>query len=270
MRRRFKSKRNHYFLIKSIIYMSFIYSLSNYLFSSISHDYNFLENPIHNFTVDRDSLLLKMGLNYREKKKPPNNFVFKEETEEVKPKIYIYNTHQTEEYSGYTLVEATNYLKSKLEELNVEVTIDDVNIKKILNDNNLTYKDSYKVTRNLIQDKNINDFGIIIDLHRDSSKRNITTTTINNINYARVMFVVGGSYNTYKNNYNLMDQLNKRIKSINPNLSRGIFLRKNSHFNQDLGNNIILIELGGVENTLEEVNNTADILSQVLADYLNE
>ena len=270
MKKRFKTKTKNHFFIKSIVYIGFIYSLSNYLFSSISHDYNFLENPLHNFTVDRDSLLLKMGLNYREKKKIPSDLVFNEVQEEVKPKIYIYNTHQTEEYNGYTLVEATNYLKSELENKNIDVVIDDVNIKSILNQNNLRYKDSYKVTRNLIESKNINEFGILIDLHRDSSKRSVTTTTINNVNYARVMFVVGGSYNTYKNNYNLMDELNKRIKSINSNLTRGIFLRKSSHYNQDLNNNIILIELGGVENTKEEVNNTVKILSQVIADYLKE
>lgn len=270
MRKRFRTRKSHYLFIKSIIYISFIYSLSNYLFSSISHDYNFLENPIHNFTIDRKSLLLKMGLNYKEKKIPPNDFVFKEEPIQVKPKIYIYNTHQTEEYNGYSLVEATNYLKSELEKQNVEVFIDDIDIKNILNENNLTYKDSYKVTRNLLQSKNIGEFGIIIDLHRDSSKRSVTTTSINNVQFARVMFVVGGSYNTYKNNYNLMDKLNKQIKSINPSLSRGIFLRKSSHYNQDLGSNIILIELGGVENTKEEVNNTVEILSQVLADYLSE
>lgn len=270
MKRRFKTKHSNHFFIKSIIYIGFIYSLSNYLFSSISHDYNFLENPIHNFTVDRNALLLKMGLNYREKKKPPSDFVFKEEAEVIKPKIYIYNTHQTEEYSNTNLVETTNFLKSELEALNVDVVIDDVNIKNILSENNLSYKDSYKITRKLIESKNINEFGMIIDLHRDSSKKSVTTTSINNINYARVMFVVGGSHNTYKNNYNLMDELNKRIKSINPNLTRGIFLRKNSHYNQDLSNNIILIELGGVENTKEEVNNTVKVLSKVIADYLNE
>ncbi len=268
MKRRFKTKQTNHFFIKSLIYMGFIYALSNYLFSSISHDYNFLENPIHNFTVDRNSLLLKMGLNYREKKKPKTDFVFKQE--EIKPKIYIYNTHQTEEYSGYTLVEATNYLKSELESLNIDVVVDDVDIKSILNQNNLKYKDSYKVTRNLIESKNISEFRVIIDLHRDSSKKKVTTTTINNVNYARVMFVVGGSHNNYKSNYNLMDELNKRIKNINPNLTRGIFLRKSSHYNQDLNKNIILIELGGVENTREEVNNTVKVLSQVLSDYVNE
>jgi stage II sporulation protein P len=242
--------------------------LSNCLFNNIDHDYIFIENPIYNFTIDRDSLLVKLGLNYEYIDDITSSYVFNEIT--VKPKIYLYNSHQSEEYDSYTLIDATNYLKSELESMNIDVEIDDVDIESIIVSNNLQYKDSYKVTRSLIENRNIDSFGILIDLHRDSSKRSVTTATINNINYAKVMFVVGGNHDNYKYNYELMDDLNKRIKSINSNLSRGIFLRRTSNYNQDLDSKIILIELGGIENTKEEVNNTIKILSKVLADYLNE
>ena len=41
-------------------------------------------------------------------------------------------------------------------------------------------------------------------------------------------------------------------------------------FNQDLSPRAILIELGGVDNNLEEINNTLKVLSEVLYEYIKE
>ena len=41
-------------------------------------------------------------------------------------------------------------------------------------------------------------------------------------------------------------------------------------YNQDLNSNVILIEIGGNENNIEEVNNTLDIVASVIGEYLNE
>ena len=46
--------------------------------------------------------------------------------------------------------------------------------------------------------------------------------------------------------------------------------RKDVIFNQDLSNNAILIELGGVDNDLEEINNTLHILAKILNEYIIE
>lgn len=269
MRRHFKTRHRNIKYFKVLLFGLLIYSLSNYLFLSISHDFLFIENPIYNFRIDRDKLLLKMGLNYKEKKKDnKDNLVFNEIV--IKPKIYLYNTHQSEEYDGYTLLEASKLLKECLDANNIEVIMDDVNIEDIIHQNNLKYKDSYKITRSLIQKQDIDSIDLFIDLHRDSAKKKVTTATINGINYAKYMFVVGGSHEKYMDNYRLMDDLNKKIKNINPDLSRGIFLRKSSDYNQDISRNVILIELGGVENTKEEVNNSIKLLSEILTEYLNE
>lgn len=269
MKRHFRTRHKNVKILKLLLFVIFIYGLSNYLFVSISHDFLFIENPIYNFRIDRDKLLLKMGLNYKEKIIPPkDNPVFNEIV--VKPKLYLYNTHQSEEYDGYTLVEASNLLKEHLTNNGIEVIMDDVNIESIIHENNLKYKDSYKITRSLIQKQDINTIDLFIDLHRDSSKKKVTTATINGVNYAKMMFVVGGSHEKYMENYRLMDDLNKKVKNISPDLSRGIFLRKSSDYNQDLSTRVILIELGGVENTKEEVNNTIKLLSDILTDYLNE
>ena len=42
----------------------------------------------------------------------------------------------------------------------------------------------------------------------------------------------------------------------------------NGIYNQDINNNCILIEVGGVENTIEEVYNTMDAISNILYKYI--
>lgn len=41
----------------------------------------------------------------------------------------------------------------------------------------------------------------------------------------------------------------------------------NAVYNQNLSNNAILIEFGGVDNTFEELNRSADALADVFSDF---
>ena len=45
--------------------------------------------------------------------------------------------------------------------------------------------------------------------------------------------------------------------------------REDAIFNQDLSPHAILLEVGGVDNTLEEINNTLYVIAKVLYDYIN-
>jgi stage II sporulation protein P len=53
-------------------------------------------------------------------------------------------------------------------------------------------------------------------------------------------------------------------------LSRGIYVRNDVIFNQDISDKAILIELGGVDNTLEEINNTLEVFSKIFSEFINE
>ncbi|KKI94131.1 hypothetical protein WQ54_00915 [Bacillus sp. SA1-12] len=110
-----------------------------------------------------------------------------------------------------------------------------------------------------------------IDIHRDSARRNITTKTISGKNYARVYFVVGKEHGDYLENLDLAKKLHQRLEAKYPGISRGVFLKSKSDgngvYNQDVSNNAMLLEVGGVDNNLEELGRTVDVFSDVLADF---
>ena len=74
----------------------------------------------------------------------------------------------------------------------------------------------------------------------------------------------------YKENEKFVKNLNSRINKKVKNLSRGIMNRTDVIFNQDLSSHAILLEVGGVDNTIEEVNNTLEVIANVLKEYINE
>ena len=57
-------------------------------------------------------------------------------------------------------------------------------------------------------------------------------------------------------------------------LSRGILKKEginvNGIYNQDFSSNCLLIEVGGIDNTIEEVYNTMDAISNTLSKYIKE
>ena len=72
------------------------------------------------------------------------------------------------------------------------------------------------------------------------------------------------------NNYNIVENLNRKIKEKYPDLTRGIILDDNSTYNQDLSSNMILINIGGYQNTIDEVLNTIDLISPLIKEICYE
>ena len=64
------------------------------------------------------------------------------------------------------------------------------------------------------------------------------------------------------------------IKEKYPNLTRGILTKGgkgvNGIYNQDLNSNMVLIEIGSNESTIDEVLNTIDLLAHIIGEYVNE
>ena len=206
-------------------------------------------------------------------------------SEEVnnKPIIYIYNTHENEKYSSgkeinikYSVKDASNYLKEKLRKYNIESIVENGSITDVLNTNNWNYASSYKVSRMYLEKakKDYSDLKYYVDIHRDSVSKKISTISINGKNYARTMFLLGLENTNYKSNQVFMEKLEKWLNINYPGLSRGIYEKKgkgvNGVYNQDFSSNCILIEVGGEENTYEEVTNTMDVIAQMFYEYMKE
>lgn len=206
-------------------------------------------------------------------------------TKDDLPKVYIYNTHQTEEYlnennSFYNLTPnvytASYILKDLLEEKGIKAIVEDGNISNYLNSNNLNYDDSYIASRYYLEQAiyNYPSIELFIDLHRDALNHNSATIEHDGKNYAKVLFVVGLEHGNYKQNLDLANELNNLILNNYSFLTRGVLTKEgplvNGIYNQDLNNRIILLEVGGNENTLDEVSNTLELISDIIDKELGE
>ncbi len=202
-----------------------------------------------------------------------------------KPKVYIFNTHQTEGYNSNFLeafnINNTVYLASHilgeyLSDLGVATIVEENSIIDVLNTNGWKYGYSYKASRILLENayKKNPSLDFFIDLHRDAASYDRTVTEIDGKKYAKILFVVGLEHDSYEPNLQLAKKLNEKIKKIAPTLSRGVLEKKgpgvNGKYNQDFNKNTILIEVGGQYNYIEEVNNTLKIIAKVIYEYLED
>ncbi len=246
--------------------------------ASSFNDYFNLDDAVFE-DIDEEGEKLEVGDDKSTYFEDPNR------VEVTSPLVYIYNSHQSETYATNNLLEynikpsvlmASYILKEKLNDLGVKTIVEEQNITEILRVNNWKYKYSYAASRILLDDIKEKEPSIkyFIDIHRDSSKREKTITTIDNTTYARVLFVVGLEHENYEPNLKMATELNKRFISKEKSISRGIYKKSgkgvNGIYNQDISPNAILLELGGQYNTIEEVNNTINLLSPIIADYIKE
>ena len=240
--------------------------------------YEYLDQKIFNSPTN----LLKDQLVYEEDNSKLISFLY---VENKTPLIYIYNSHQGETYSREYLEEynivpdvlmASNMLKDKLDNIGIYTEVENSDILAYMKENKLNHGGSYIASRHFLINamKKYPNSLLYIDLHRDSANHSITTTTINEKPCARIMFVIGLEYDTYKENLKTVTEINNKINNKYPSLSRGILKKQgknvNGVYNQDLGSNIILIEVGGNENNIEEINNTLDLIAEILGEYINE
>lgn len=201
----------------------------------------------------------------------------------TEPVVYLYNTHQSEEYSTDNLasynvkptVMMTSYiLREKLNNNGIPTIVEENDVTEFLRTNNWNYASSYKVTKLLMEDaysKN-STLNYFVDLHRDSVNKTISSTTIGDKKYAKILFIVGLENPNYAQNLKMTETLNEQFNEKYPGLSRGIYKKQgsgvNGVYNQDFHPNTILIEVGGQYNTIDEVFNTCEAISEVLTEYI--
>lgn len=129
------------------------------------------------------------------------------------------------------------------------------------------YNESRKTVKAAMQ-KN-GSLRFILDLHRDSSRREKTTLTKDGQSYAKLWFVIGKKNPEFEQNFKYAEELNRRVEEKLPGVSRGIIGKlegSNGEYNQSLSPYSVLIEVGGVDNTFEECYRTMDILADAIAE----
>lgn len=147
------------------------------------------------------------------------------------------------------------------------------NVTKELQKKNWNYNHSYELSRGLVQEAMATENSIkyLIDIHRDSQPKKITTTMINGKPFARLFFIVGKENKNYEANLHLAKELNQRLEAKYPGISRGVFIKGknegNGVYNQDLTNKSMLLEFGGVDNNMDELNRSIEVFAEVFSEY---
>ncbi|MFC0416777.1 stage II sporulation protein P [Cytobacillus solani] len=216
----------------------------------------------------------------------PNNTILPSPEES---NVFIYHTHNMESFlpllknttnpkEAITSDERANviglgkYLTSKLLNNGLKVYHDKTNINQELLKRDWKYSDSYSMSNEIVNaaTSKYPNLEYFIDIHRDSARKEKTTKILDGKAYAKLYFIVGKENKDYKKNLAFAEKLNAEIENKYPGISRGVFLKTkvdgNGVYNQDVSDRAILIEVGGVDNNLDELNRTLDIFAEVFAD----
>ncbi|MDF9478247.1 stage II sporulation protein P [Bacillus cereus] len=202
--------------------------------------------------------------------------------------VFIYHSHSRESFlpllPGTTNPNAASSdkvnvsllgdrLKMKLEEKGIGAINNKADIVDMLLNRGLNYPSSYNISREVVQEAlaQNKDIQYLVDIHRDSSRKPLTTKTINGKSYGRLYFVVGKENKHFQQSLQFAKAINSYLDKNYYGISRGIFIKDrregNGIYNQDLSPHAMLVEIGGVDNNLDELNRTVDILAEAIKDY---
>ena len=154
--------------------------------------------------------------------------------------------------------------------------VEERSIKEVLNNNGWKYSSSYKASRIFLEDtyKNNNSLEYFIDIHRDSLTHDKTYINIDGKDYAKILFLIGLDNQNYEKNLILAEKIHNKLNQYYPGLSKGILKKGgegvNGIYNQDFNQNVILVEMGGYENTTTEVLNSSLAFAKCFMEAINE
>lgn len=199
------------------------------------------------------------------------------------PVVFIYHSHNRESWLPELGEDAKNpesgeinitlvgrRLAERLEEKGVGTLHSNVDYMTAIED--YRWELSYKYSKNTVVEAMSRHEGLtyLFDIHRDSQPRGYTTATIDGKAYAQVYFIIGKGNPDWRENESFAARIHGRLEERYPGISRGIWGKDassgNGEYNQSLSPNSLVIEIGGIENTLEECYRTADALAEIIAE----
>jgi len=202
--------------------------------------------------------------------------------------VHIYHSHNRESFLPYlkgvtdpnlahhsqiNITKLGMKLQADLVDKGVGAFHDTTDIMANLNKKGLTYPKSYQESRLAIQAAKAEnkDLEYFVDIHRDSRRKKDTTITLKGKSYAKIAFVVGRNNPNYEKNAALATKLHNALQKKYPGISRGVMKQggagHNGVYNQDISSNAMLIEIGGVDNTFEEMYLTIDAFADIFSEY---
>lgn len=194
-------------------------------------------------------------------------------------KVYIYNTHDEEGYSnkGFevynttpTVKLASYMLKDELKNLGINALVEERPVIKEIKKQGLPYYYSYDISNKYCKEIKEKYPSIIyfIDLHRDGIDKSLSTVTINDKAYAKMMFLLGMNHDDANKNLEVVTKLNNYLNDNYKGLMRSIYKRNDITYYQELSSHNFIIEIGGQDNTYQEVYNSVKALAKALESDL--
>ena len=262
-----KNRLKKNILSKDVNYVNFniVSKINSDINSTIKNPVKLLNNNVLR-AVKTESKKVSLDI------KNANNI--KEEKVLSDPIVYLYNTHTNEKYIDYDVISAASYLKDNLIKKGINSILEDKSVQVFLDSNNLKYYRSYDGSKTYIKEatQKYSTLRYFFDIHRDSVNKSKSTLEYNNKRYAKVLFLIGLENSNYKLNLENTNKLNNIIESKVSGISKGIYEKKgkgvNGVYNQDISPNLFLIEVGGEENTKEEVLNTLNVIYESIYEYI--
>ncbi|NOU74697.1 hypothetical protein GC098_25475 [Paenibacillus sp. LMG 31458] len=202
------------------------------------------------------------------------------------PEVFIYHSHSKESFlpdmlktprtvispnqeaysKDVNITLVGTHLATKLNELGVRTLADNTDYEE-KEKQNFQYSRSYDYSKETVSKTLQQNPGIrmIFDIHRDSVHRSQSTVKWNNLDVASIKFIAIPS-----ENIKLAIKVNNKFDELYPGVSEGVVTSTESKqsYNQEMHPNSILVEIGGQENSLEEVYRTTDMLAGIISYLL--
>ncbi|KUO70681.1 MAG: hypothetical protein APF77_02540 [Clostridia bacterium BRH_c25] len=205
------------------------------------------------------------------------------------PQILIYHSHSTESYMPNT---ASNYhtLNEKYNVIAVGNTLtkelqDKYNYKVLHNKTQhdkesyaYSYANSLETIKNSIT--KYKSLKVILDIHRDAfdakteavriAKKTEYTASVNGKSAARIMLVIAKGNPNYAELEKFAVYIKKKMDKLYPGLFLKVVVMERGKYNQYFSNHSMLVEVGCMLNTIEEAQYSAELLSRVLGEVIND
>lgn len=193
------------------------------------------------------------------------------------PEVLIYHTHTSESFApgkatsadqSVNICSVGEELKDQLGKYGISAIHDTT-----VHDRE-RYLDSYRRSSDTLDKylEKYGDFKLIIDMHRDAvENKNSITTSFNNEDVAKIMFVMTKKNPHFGANMENVNGLMSISNDLFPGLCRGVFYYNygSVYFNQDDSENALLIEVGSHISSTEEAKNSSKYIARIIAEHLN-